>query len=126
LFSDIFRNSRFGNPLAMSMAGYPHLNQGDSDVDFAVAREILRFYLRNPEAADSVEGLARWRLLDERIFSTLDQIARTVAWLVAHDFLVKERTSPLREVFRLNESEREKIETFLRLKGASKDGRGQE
>jgi len=45
---------------------------------------------------------------------------------VAHDFLVKERTSPLREVFRLNESEREKIETFLRLKGASKDGRGQE
>ena len=110
----------------MSMAGYPHLNQGDSDVDFAVAREILRFYLRNPEAADSVEGLARWRLLDERIFSTLDQIARTVAWLVAHDFLVKERTSPLREVFRLNESEREKIETFLRLKGASKDGRGQE
>ena len=89
------------------------MQPGDSDVDLDVAREILRFYLRNPEAADSVEGLARWRLLDERIYSTLDKVSRAVSWLVSQELLVKEPTSPCTSVFRLNESERKKSEGFV-------------
>ncbi len=89
------------------------MQPGDSDVDFNVAREILRFYLRNPQAADAVEGLARWRLLDERIYSTLEEVTRAVSWLVSQGLLVKEPILSSKPVFRFNESERTRSESFV-------------
>ena len=102
----------------------PHLPPEDPDVDLDVAREILRFYLRNPQAADSLEGLARWRLLDERIYSNLDQVARAVSWLVSQELLLKEPTSPSTSVFRLNESERIKSESFVQQAISEEDRAG--
>jgi hypothetical protein len=101
------------------------LQLGDSDVDFDVARDILRFYLRNPQAADSVEGLARWRLLDEKIYSTLDKVTRAVSWLVSQELLVKEPTSPFTSVFRFNESERQKSESFVQRAMVSEEDRAE-
>jgi hypothetical protein len=32
-----------------------------------VTKQIVSYFLRNPNAADTLEGIARWRLLEERI-----------------------------------------------------------
>jgi len=34
-------------------------------------KEILRYFLRHPQAADTLEGIVRWRLLEERVERTL-------------------------------------------------------
>ena len=85
----------------------------DPKVDFDVVRDVLRYFTRNPQAADTVEGVARWRLVDEVIHSNLEQVARAVAWLVSQDLLVQETTSPSTVVVRLNRQQLARIELFL-------------
>ena len=52
-----------------------------------VAREILEYFLRNPESADSLEGIAHWRLLDETIHRTLAETKEALEELVAEGYL---------------------------------------
>ena len=35
--------------------------------------EILSYFLRNPLAADTLEGVARWRLLDEVVYRKVEE-----------------------------------------------------
>jgi hypothetical protein len=85
----------------------------DPQDDLDVAREVVRYFVRNPEAADTVEGVARWRLLDETVYRSVEQVARVVAWLVAEGLLVEDRLPSSRAAFRLNETARKRIDRFL-------------
>jgi len=84
----------------------------DPEDDLAVARDILRYFLRNPEAADTVEGVARWRLVDEQIYRSLGRVNRAMAWLVSQGLLVKEEVANS-TIFHLNQNALRKIERFL-------------
>ena len=53
----------------------------------SIAKEILAYFLRNPHAADSLEGIASWRLLDETIRRRVDDAQQALAWLVAEGYL---------------------------------------
>jgi hypothetical protein len=66
------------------------------------AVEILRYYLNHPQAADTVEGVARWRLLEETVYRKVDETREAIEWLVAEDLLVKESPEGAQPVFRLN------------------------
>ena len=66
------------------------------------AREILRYFLRNPQAADSLEGVARWRLREEAICRNVDEINEAIGWLVAFGFLVEESVGGTGPIFSLN------------------------
>ena len=90
-----------------------YLAPHDAKVDFDVVRDVLRYFTRNPEAADSVEGVARWRLVDQAIHNNLERVARAVAWLVSKELLVEESTSPSTLVVRLNKQRLGQIERFL-------------
>jgi hypothetical protein len=68
----------------------------------AAAREILSYFLRHPQAADDIEGVARWRLLDERVRSTVEEVQPALTWLVERGFLLAERTCAGGLVFHLN------------------------
>jgi len=85
----------------------------DPEGDLDVARDVLRYFVRNPEAADTVEGVARWRLLDEQIYRNLQQVARAIAWLVAQGLLVEDHLPSSRTAFRLNKTARRRIESLL-------------
>jgi hypothetical protein len=52
------------------------------------AKEVLSYFLRNPQAADTLEGVARWRLLDEPVHRSVEEINQALEWLVAQGFLV--------------------------------------
>ncbi len=68
----------------------------------ARAREVLAYFLRNPRAADSLEGVARWRLMDERIHGSVEETAKVLEWLVTEGFLLTDSAEGSSPVFRLN------------------------
>lgn len=89
------------------------MNYEDKPVDLEVAQQILRYFRRNPNAADTVEGVARWRLLDERIRSNVESVVQAMAWLVSEGLLVSDARRFGPAVFRLNTEEIEKAQAFL-------------
>jgi hypothetical protein len=58
-----------------------------------VAKEILGYFLHHPGAADSVEGIAQWRLQAERIERTVRETQDAVRWLVDNGYLEEVRTA---------------------------------
>jgi hypothetical protein len=92
----------------------------DSDVSpdrtrevLGVAREVLRYFLRNPEAADTLEGVARWRLTDEQVRRSVEEIDEALGWLVKQGFLLEEPMIGSAPLFCLNEEKAVEAGRFL-------------
>ncbi len=66
------------------------------------AKEILTYFMRHPRAADSLEGVARWRLLQETIHHNIDETRDALEWLVTKGFLHAETVAGTHAVFSLN------------------------
>lgn len=78
-----------------------------------IAKDILAYFLRNPQSADSLEGVARWRLLDQTIHRSVDETNRALDWLVEQGFLLKVTRPGSGAIFCLNPAERGRAESFL-------------
>ncbi len=76
------------------------------------ALEVLRYFLRNPDATDNLEGIARWRLTEENIHRTVKATRRALRALVAKGYLVERRSAVAGTLFSLNPSARCKSEEF--------------
>src|SRR5262245_9428887 len=83
------------------------------------AKEVLSYFLRNPHAADTLEGVARWRVHQEAIYRSVEEIDRALAWLVAEGFLARESTASSPPIFWFNRVKAAEARSFL-----SGDGRG--
>ncbi len=79
-------------------------------------KQVLGYFVRNPEAADSLEGVARWRLLEEQIQSSLVQTEAAVEWLVAQGFLLEFGSRGSGHLFRLNPARRDDAIRLLEKK----------
>jgi hypothetical protein len=77
------------------------------------AREILEHYLRNPGAADTLEGIAGWRLLEEFVQRRVDETEQALQWLVARGFLESSVGPAAGPVYRLNLERRADGERFV-------------
>lgn len=77
------------------------------------ARMILNYFMRNSQAADTYEGVVRWRLREETIHHTTQETQDALGWLVARGFLREERIAPGPALFRLNREKRAEAEAFL-------------
>lgn len=73
-----------------------------------LALEIFRYFCRNPQACDDVEGVARWRLADEKIYETLQTTEKALEWLVSRGLLVKESKPWCGDMYRMNAQMQEK------------------
>lgn len=71
-----------------------------------LAKEILAYFLRNPQCADDLHGITRWRLLDQMIHHALHDTRDALDLLVQQGFLTKESITGSDPIFRLN-SERQ-------------------
>jgi hypothetical protein len=99
------------------------------DRDNPAAKQILAYFLRNPAAADSLEGIARWRLLEEAIHRNVFETEEALAWLVAQGYLVEFVHAHAGRLFRLNvEKKTEAVTMFTLPEGmgpmGSKSGEG--
>jgi hypothetical protein len=79
-----------------------------------VAGEILSYFLRNPEAADNLVGIARWRLLEEAVHRTVAATESALRWLIAQGYLQEVSLQGKEHIFQLNPEKREEAELFLR------------
>lgn len=83
------------------------------DTSPRLVKDILSYYVKHPFAADTCEGLARWRLLEEYVEQTTRETEEALEWLVGHGFL-SARTGPGNDrVFMLNADRRKDAETFV-------------
>ena len=89
-----------------------------------LAKEILNYFLRNPQAADNLEGVTRWRLLEERVHRELEDTDLALGWLVNHGYLEKIASQWAGAVYRLNESNRGDAEQFVTDKKGKRKSRG--
>lgn len=78
------------------------------------AREILAYFLRNPHAADSLEGIARWRLLEEAIHCKVIETRAALEWLVSEGFLMETSLSASGKLYQLNPEKRDQAEVLLK------------
>lgn len=89
------------------------MNNAKWEPELEVAKEILSYFLRNPQAVDDLEGIARWRLLDEKIRRSVEETELGLEWLVKHGFLIKVSTAGSGTVFSLNQTETGRATSFL-------------
>jgi hypothetical protein len=79
-----------------------------------VAREILEYFLRNPQSADSLEGVAHWRLLDETIHRTLAETRDALERLVAEGYLRRVSVPGSEFIYSLDPRKKNEAESFIR------------
>ena len=77
-------------------------------------RDVLAYFLQNPSATDSLEGIARWRVQQETISHIVEQVDQALAWLVDHRLLVREERVGVAPMFRLDPARTSEAERLLR------------
>jgi hypothetical protein len=78
-----------------------------------ITRDILSYFLRNPQAADNLEGIARWRLLNEIVHRRVDETRNALNWLVENGFLTETAFVGIEPVYRLNGEKAQAAEQLL-------------
>jgi len=78
-----------------------------------LAKEILSYFLRNPQASDSVKGVARWRLLEERVHWQIEETDEALGWLVSNGYLMRISPAWTEAIYQLNQQNRPEAERFL-------------
>ena len=78
-----------------------------------LVEDVLSYFIRHPQAADSLEGIARWRLLDEVVRHTVTATHEALDWLVARGLLQQEGGPGRQPVFSLVPAKKEEAERLL-------------
>jgi hypothetical protein len=78
-----------------------------------IVKQILSYFVRNPNAVDSLEGVARWRLLEEQIDRTVRKTETALQWLLAEGYLQEVRRPGTEKLYQLNLKRRSKAIEFL-------------
>jgi len=78
-----------------------------------MVREVLEYFLRHPQAADTLEGVARWRLQAEAIERTVAETDAALRWLVQQGFLCEHRKPGSAPIFALDNSRKSEAEGLL-------------
>lgn len=63
---------------------------------------MLRYFIQHPYAADDLEGITRWRLVEQVIRQRIEETRRALAWLVEHGYLQRSSGGGPAPVFSLN------------------------
>jgi hypothetical protein len=89
------------------------------------AREILDYFMRNPQAADTLEGIARWRLLEEAIDHVVEDTRAALEWLMAEGYLEERSTAHSPRIYSLKHEEVARARLLLgRVRGPGEDPEG--
>jgi hypothetical protein len=78
-----------------------------------LADEVLAYLVRHPQAQDTMEGIAEWWLLEQRIRCTVANVENTLRDLVDRDFLVVRHCLEGRTYYGLNRDKEREIRRHL-------------
>jgi hypothetical protein len=80
--------------------------------------------MRNPHAADSLEGIVRWRLLSEIVHRKMDETRAALAWLTERGYLAETSGPGVEPIFSLNPEKRAEAQALLDRAEASSPAGG--
>jgi len=89
------------------------VSQPTSQESENLAKEILAYFLRNPQSADDLHGITRWRLLDQMIHHALQDTRAALDLLVQEGYLKTESTTGSDPIFRLNAERKNEALNFV-------------
>jgi hypothetical protein len=81
--------------------------------DQRIVADVMRYFLTNPSAADTLEGIARWRLLEARVSENIAETRAAIAWLVANGYLTQLSSPAADPLFQLNTEARARAEELV-------------
>lgn len=84
---------------------------------------MLRYFIHNPHAADDLEGVTRWRLVEHQIRERIDETRRALAWLVEHEYLQRTSGGGPAPIFMLNPEKVDAAAEFLDPQPPPQQGR---
>lgn len=82
-----------------------------------IVKQIMSYFLRNPTATDSLEGIAHWRLLEEAIHRNVFATEEALQWLVKEGYLLEIDRPRSRRLFRLNPARQKDAESLVDAQG---------
>lgn len=74
---------------------------------------MLGYFFRNPQAADTLKGVARWRLLEETVRQGIAETEKALDWLVKEGYLTRVSTPYTEPIYELNRDARARAKEFL-------------
>jgi hypothetical protein len=86
-----------------------------------LADEVLAYLLQHPQAQDTMEGIAEWWLLEQRIRHSVADVEATLRELVGNDFLVARQCADGRMYYGLNRDKEREIRRQLRRAEAAQE-----
>jgi hypothetical protein len=86
-----------------------------------MVKQIMSYFLRNPTATDSLEGIAHWRLLEEAVHRNVVATEKALQWLVKEGYLLEIERPRSRTLYRLNPARQKEAESLVDAQG---DGGG--
>ncbi len=86
-----------------------------------LAWEILAYLQRVPDAMDTIEGIACWWLMEQRVIQTMGAVQKALELLVARDLVEVIKTHDGRILYRLNS--KNKSERLRLLNGRAPTGK---
>jgi len=90
------------------------LNQAPTGGYKVLANEVLSYLIKHPEAQDTLEGIAEWWLLEQRVFEVSGNLKVVLNDLVDRGFLQAIRSKDGRFSYRLNREMEREIRSHLR------------
>lgn len=65
----------------------------DNDVTLRLAREIIRYLESRPEAADTVEGISKWWLMQQRFQNSILEVEGALDYLEGQKLIEKDNST---------------------------------
>ena len=83
--------------------------------DRVLADEVLAYLVQHPQARDTIEGIAEWWLLEQRIRTAVVEVEAALSDLVGQDFLIMRQCRDGRMYYGLNRAKVREIRRHLRI-----------
>ncbi len=74
---------------------------------------ILSYLVKHPDAKDTLEGIVHWWILKEQIEQSVDKVSRTLADLVAREFVLEKKYANQEKMYQLNLEKLQDIKAIL-------------
>ncbi len=75
-----------------------------------VTREVIRYFLDHPDLADSIEGIAQWRLMRQRVREVVGETETALSMLVDRGLVRRISVAGAPALFRLDPARREEAQ----------------
>jgi len=86
-----------------------------------LADEVLAYLVQHPQAQDTMEGIAEWWLMEQRIRYAVADVEAALHELVGNDSLVASQCGDGRTYYRLNRAQEREIRRHLRKTEATQE-----